>query len=150
MNNRLYSHLYLHLKSIFTWKKSSTFANLLMEKPGKWFATVKMREKHLKNEEILRKELASLLKNLLWNSFQFLLVQINHLVSSLISLRKYSRKLLFIYLFNYDSSNSIFWHLTFWVQFCQISSNSLCLTIQRLEEHPSSFFLLCVFICTVS
>ena len=25
---------YLHLKNIFTLKKSSTFANLLMEKPG--------------------------------------------------------------------------------------------------------------------
>ena len=34
MNNRLYSHLYLHLKKIFTLKKSSTFDNLLMEKPG--------------------------------------------------------------------------------------------------------------------
>ena len=30
MNNRLYSHLYLHLKNEFTFKKSSTFANLLM------------------------------------------------------------------------------------------------------------------------
>ena len=27
-----YSHLYLQLKNIFTSKKSSTFANLLMEK----------------------------------------------------------------------------------------------------------------------
>ena len=34
MNNRLDSHLYLHLKSIFILKESSTFANLLMEKPG--------------------------------------------------------------------------------------------------------------------
>ena len=33
MNNRLYSHLYLHLKNMFT-LKSFTFANLLMEKPG--------------------------------------------------------------------------------------------------------------------
>ena len=33
MNNRLYSHLYLHLKNIFT-LKSSIFANLLMEKLG--------------------------------------------------------------------------------------------------------------------
>ena len=30
MNNRLYLHLYLHLKNIFTLKKSSTFANLLI------------------------------------------------------------------------------------------------------------------------
>ena len=34
MNNRLYSHLYLHLKNIFTLKQSSAFANLLMEKRG--------------------------------------------------------------------------------------------------------------------
>ena len=34
MNYRLYSHFYLHLKNIFTLKKASTFANLLMEKPG--------------------------------------------------------------------------------------------------------------------
>ena len=34
MKNCLYSHLYLQLKNIFTLKKSSTFANLLMEKPG--------------------------------------------------------------------------------------------------------------------
>ena len=34
MNNRLYSHLYLKLKNIFTLKNSSTYANLLMEKPG--------------------------------------------------------------------------------------------------------------------
>ena len=33
MNNYLYSHLHLHLKNIFALKKSSTFANLLMEKP---------------------------------------------------------------------------------------------------------------------
>ena len=42
MNNRLYSHLFLHLKNIFTLKKSSTFANLLMEKPGHLFAMAKM------------------------------------------------------------------------------------------------------------
>ena len=34
MKNCLYLHLYLQLKNIFTLKKSSTFANLLMEKPG--------------------------------------------------------------------------------------------------------------------
>ena len=34
MINRLYSHLYLPFKNRFTWKKSSTFANLLMEKPS--------------------------------------------------------------------------------------------------------------------
>ena len=33
MNNRLYRHLCLHLKNIFTLKKYTTFANLLMEKP---------------------------------------------------------------------------------------------------------------------
>ena len=41
-------------------KKSSTFANLLMEKPGNWFAIAKMWEKHLK-KEILRNEPSSLL-----------------------------------------------------------------------------------------
>ena len=35
MNNRLYSHLYLHLKNISLHeKKSSTYANEIMEKPG--------------------------------------------------------------------------------------------------------------------
>ena len=38
MNNRLYSHLYLHLKNIFILKKRSTFANFLMEKPVNSFA----------------------------------------------------------------------------------------------------------------
>ena len=40
----------------------------------------KCKKKHLK-KEILRKGPACLLKNPLWDSFQFLLVQINHLVS---------------------------------------------------------------------
>ena len=35
MNDRLYSHLYLYLKENIHTKKSSTFANLLMEKPSK-------------------------------------------------------------------------------------------------------------------
>ena len=34
MNYSLYSHVYLHLKNVFTLKKCSTFAKLLMEKPG--------------------------------------------------------------------------------------------------------------------
>ena len=34
MNNRSLPHLYLRFKNIFTLKESSTFANLLMEKPG--------------------------------------------------------------------------------------------------------------------
>ena len=34
MKNCLFSQLYLQLKNIFTLKKSSTFANLQMEKPG--------------------------------------------------------------------------------------------------------------------
>ena len=33
MNSHLFSHIYI-LKNIFTLKKSSTFANRLMEKPG--------------------------------------------------------------------------------------------------------------------
>ena len=33
MKNCLYSHLHLQLKNISTFKKSCTFANLLMEKP---------------------------------------------------------------------------------------------------------------------
>ena len=57
MNNRLYSHLYLHLKNIFTFKKCSILANLPIEKPGKWCALAKMWKKkkrpHLK-KEILR------------------------------------------------------------------------------------------------
>ena len=80
MNNHLYSHLYLHFKNTFTLTKSSTFANLLMEKPGNWFAIAKMREKHMKKKKILRKGSASLLKISLGDSFQFLLVQIDHLV----------------------------------------------------------------------
>ena len=32
MNSHLFSHIYI--KNIFTLKKSSTFDNLLMEKPG--------------------------------------------------------------------------------------------------------------------
>ena len=34
MNYRLYPHFYLQLKNIIILKKSSTFANLLMDKPG--------------------------------------------------------------------------------------------------------------------
>ena len=33
MNNRLCSHIYLHLKNIYIKKILYTFANLLMEKP---------------------------------------------------------------------------------------------------------------------
>ena len=51
-----------------------------MEKPGNWFATLKMGKKHPKEKKI-RKGFASLLKNSLWDSFQFLLMQINVLVS---------------------------------------------------------------------
>ena len=42
MNDRLYSHL--HLKNKFTLKKSPTFANLLIEKPGNWLAITKKWE----------------------------------------------------------------------------------------------------------
>ena len=42
MNNRLYSYLYFYLKNIFTLKKSSAFANLLIGKPGNLFAIAKM------------------------------------------------------------------------------------------------------------
>ena len=55
-----------------------------MEKPGKLgncFAIVKMGEKHLKKKKILRKRPACLLEISRWDSFQFLLVQINPLVS---------------------------------------------------------------------
>ena len=75
MNNPLYSHLYLHLKNIYTLQKSSTFANLLMEKPGNQFVITKIWEKHLKKKRILRKGPVSLLKISLWDSFQFLLGQ---------------------------------------------------------------------------
>ena len=62
MNNVLYYNLYLHLKSTSTLKKSSTFANLLMEKSSSWFAMAKMWEKLLKKKEVLRRGPASLLK----------------------------------------------------------------------------------------
>ena len=42
MKNCSCSHLYLQLKNIFTLKKSSTFVNLLMEKPSNLFTIVKM------------------------------------------------------------------------------------------------------------
>ena len=35
-------HIYLHLKNICTLKKSSTLANLLMEKPGNCLAIAKI------------------------------------------------------------------------------------------------------------
>ena len=64
--------------------------------------------------------------------------------ASIISFRKYNRKLVLpvIYLFHYDSSKSTFFMLnmtlTFsWVQFCQINENSLFLGIERLQKHPS-------------
>ena len=53
--NCLYSHLYLQLKNIFTFKKSSTFPNLLIKKPGNWFATVKMWKKHRKEKKIKKR-----------------------------------------------------------------------------------------------
>ena len=52
MKSFLYSYLHLQLKNIFTLKKSSIFANLLMEKPSNWFATVKMcKKKHPKEKK---------------------------------------------------------------------------------------------------
>ena len=54
---------------------------ITLEKPDNWFAIAKMWEKHLKKKEILKKEPASLHKISPWDSFQFLLVQIKHLVS---------------------------------------------------------------------
>ena len=53
--NFSYSDLYLQLKYIFAFKKSSTFANLLMERPGNLFATIKMW-KSTRKRKILRKE----------------------------------------------------------------------------------------------
>ena len=76
MNNRLYSHLYLHSKNTLTLKKFSTFTNWLMEKPGNWYAIAKMWEKHLKKRGIIRNGRTCLLKISLRDSFQFLLVQI--------------------------------------------------------------------------
>ena len=69
MKNGLYSHLYLHLKNAFTWKKSSQIANLLLKKPGNWFTIAKILEKNLKKKDILRKVPASLLKVSLWDGF---------------------------------------------------------------------------------
>ena len=54
---------------------------ITLEKPDNWFAIANMWEKHLKKKEILKKGPASLHKISPWDSFQFLLVQIKHLVS---------------------------------------------------------------------
>ena len=62
MYNRLKSHLYLHSKNILTLKKSSRFPGLLIEKSDNCFAVAKLREKHLKEKNILRKGPAFLLK----------------------------------------------------------------------------------------
>ena len=56
MNNRLSSHLYLHLKNIFTSRKTSEFANLLMEKPSNSFAIAIMYEKTLDEERNFKKK----------------------------------------------------------------------------------------------
>ena len=55
------------LKNIFTFKKLISFANLLIEKPGNWFAIAKMWEKCLKKKNKLTNGPASLLKISLWN-----------------------------------------------------------------------------------
>ena len=71
-------HIYIYIEKINLHLKNHSH---LLEKPGNWFATAKIWEEYLKKKEILRKGPASLYKISLWNSFQFLLVQINHLVS---------------------------------------------------------------------
>ena len=58
---------------IYTLIKSSTFADLLMEKPGNWFAIPKMWEKRLKKNEIWRKGPASLLRLYCGTVFSFCL-----------------------------------------------------------------------------
>ena len=65
---------------IYTIKKSSTFAKLLIEKPGNWFAIAKMWEKHLK---ILRKGPASLLRFYFGTVFSFCLRQTDFTVSGI-------------------------------------------------------------------
>ena len=67
MNNRLYSHLYLDLKYIFILKKRSTLANFLMEEPVNLIAIAKIGKRTC----IFT----------LGQFSQFLLGQINHLVS---------------------------------------------------------------------
>ena len=42
-----HTHIYIYIYA-YTLKKSSTFAKLLMEKPGSQFAIAKIWEKHLK------------------------------------------------------------------------------------------------------
>ena len=49
MNNRL--KFIFTFKKYISIKKSSTFANLLMEKPGNWFAIAKMWEKAPEEEK---------------------------------------------------------------------------------------------------
>ena len=47
--------MYLQLRNIFSFTKSSTFGNLLMEKPGNLFAAVKVRKKHPKEKKIKKR-----------------------------------------------------------------------------------------------
>ena len=61
-------------------KKSSIFANILMQKPDNSF-TIKNVKKTLEEKKILRKGFTSLRKNSVWDSFQSLLMQIILLVS---------------------------------------------------------------------
>ena len=68
MNNVLYSQLFTFKKDIYI-KKPSTFANLLIEKPGNWFAVAKMRERHLNKKENLKKGTPSWLKTSLCDGF---------------------------------------------------------------------------------
>ena len=58
---------------IYTLRKSSTFANLLMDKPGNWFAIAKVWERHLKKKEILRNGHTSLLRFYSGTIFSFCL-----------------------------------------------------------------------------
>ena len=44
LDKYIYIYIYIY---IYTLKKSSTLASLLMEKPGKWFAIIKIWEKDL-------------------------------------------------------------------------------------------------------
>ena len=71
----------LYLKNIFTLKKILHISYATGGESRYWFATAKIWEKHLNQKEILRKIHAPLTKISFWDSFQFLLVQINHLVS---------------------------------------------------------------------
>ena len=79
----VYTHIIfnLHLKNIFTLKKSSRFANQLMEKAGNWVAIAKKVGISPEEERNFTKSIWIFTSNLTLGQFQILRVQIKQLVS---------------------------------------------------------------------